>query len=210
MSATSTAAPIPIIPIEQRALDSVEQRNLDAFNARMRPHAAEYSRRFNEIVNSRRNVRHRLRQLRALVTDVTSHVKANTACRRGCSHCCHIPVIIHEEEAAMIGEEIGRKAQRPARWWRKDRDLKAFDSSYANPCTFLVNNECSIYEHRPLACRQQWNMAATADLCKMDAIRDGVPYLNLRMFDDAAVRICGTPNVGELREFFPPDARVKS
>lgn len=185
-----------VIPIEP------EQANLEAYNARMRPHAAEYHRRINEIVNSRRSVRARLEQLRALVDDVTSHVQSNSACSRGCAHCCHIAVVVHEQEAAMIGEEIGRAPKRPAKYWR-DGDIDKFDASYANPCTFLVDNECSIYEHRPLACRQHWNMGASADPCRMDAVRDGIPYLNLRMFDQAAVLICGDDRIAELRQFFP-------
>jgi Fe-S-cluster containining protein len=188
---------IPILP---------ERENMDAFNARMRPHAGEYHRRINEIVSSKRGARVRLLQLRALLDDVTSHVQTNTPCRRGCAHCCHIPVVIHEHEAGLIGDEIGRMPERPKKYWRRG-DLQKFETSYSNPCAFLGDeNECTIYEHRPIACRKHISMAADDALCRLDEIRDGVPYLNLFMFDQAAALICADERVAELRQFFPRSA----
>jgi Fe-S-cluster containining protein len=179
---------------------SLSQFNLDAFNERMRPHQPGYHKRINAIVQSRAPVRVRLRQLHALLDEVTAHVGENAACKRGCSHCCHIPVGVLEPEAAMLGAAINVKPKRPKKWRSGFADVK---SGYDNPCTFLVDNECTIYEHRPIACRIHYNMDADADMCRLDEIRNGVPYLNLKMFNEAAVLICQTRHLGDIREFFP-------
>ncbi|MGF6792788.1 YkgJ family cysteine cluster protein [Paraburkholderia sp. 35.1] len=145
-----------------------------------------------------------------------------SACRKGCSHCCHIPVLLPAQEAALIGHRIGVAPAKVTGVTAKD----AVRSGYDNPCPFLKDDACSIYESRPLACRQQVNMDSDALLCELvgdEATK--VPYLNLMDYNTALVYITSVswtrrghharsgrpalrerftmPDVGDIREFFP-------
>jgi hypothetical protein len=78
------------------------------------------------------------------------------ACRKGCAHCCVQPVAISALEAFSVVRLIRdrpdiagamRKAGERIRQAPKDRRL--FDML----CPMLVDQACSIYEDRPLSCR---------------------------------------------------------
>lgn len=80
------------------------------------------------------------------------------ACKKGCSHCCNIWVSASVPEIFYLakllrGQASGREmAVREAHaatepYTHEQRPYHPF------PCGFLENNECSIYEHRPVACR---------------------------------------------------------
>ncbi|SHH63215.1 YkgJ family cysteine cluster protein [Ferrimonas marina] len=69
-------------------------------------------------------------------------------CRRGCNHCCYIPVEVCLIEAAVIAESCGHQ-QLPL----ADRTIPVIQER--TPCPFLKDGECSVYEVRPLACRMK-------------------------------------------------------
>jgi Fe-S-cluster containining protein len=107
-----------------------------------------------------------------------------TACKIGCSHCCHYMIPLSPAEAFRLGEEIQqmprerkRKTIRSmliaARRVLKYRipkltaeghseklqtlNLKIISewyNSFQLPCPFLTDNACSIYANRPIACRE--------------------------------------------------------
>lgn len=68
-------------------------------------------------------------------------------CKKGCSHCCHVPVLVTAVEAFYIQEKTGIEANIVK---RKKEKCRVPDGS---PCPFLKNDACSIYEYRPIACR---------------------------------------------------------
>ena len=89
-----------------------------------------------------------------VITDLAfRHATGRAACSRGCSHCCYIAVALTTVEAKAIGEQIGVESKNIADV--APRDPKSF--SRDTPCPFLENDECSIYEHRPLECRANFN-----------------------------------------------------
>lgn len=66
-------------------------------------------------------------------------------CTKGCSACCHVQVALPAIEAYYIEQRTGNKI---TNW-----EMEKVDITKSSPCTFLKNGECSIYEHRPGACR---------------------------------------------------------
>jgi Fe-S-cluster containining protein len=76
---------------------------------------------------------------------MASDVNPHMACKRGCNYCCHSPVALTQVEALVIAEAAGLEADcSPGRTSTPDEVGDA-------PCPFLKNNECSIYEFRPMA-----------------------------------------------------------
>jgi uncharacterized protein len=81
-------------------------------------------------------------------------------CRKGCSHCCHGPVEIWPQEAALLvkaAHEAGIELDR-ARLERQGR--QSIDTWRQQPgtdtaCVFLDGDgACRVYESRPNACRK--------------------------------------------------------
>ena len=81
-------------------------------------------------------------------------------CRKGCSHCCHGPVEIWPQEAALL-VEIAREAgidmdeARLERQSRHNVDSWRQQPAADTACVFLGDDgACKVYEFRPNACRK--------------------------------------------------------
>ncbi len=160
-----------------------------------------------DIMNSPEPTWTRLRKLYALLDELNSFNRENVACRRGCGHCCHTQVAMAPAEAEMLGMAIHRKPKDVARH-NAPGHYDAQPYGYHTPCTFLKNNECSIYEHRPLACRKLVNADIDNLLCQLTAPPGPpVPYLDRTVFDVAYVAVCAVgssfPKSADIREYFP-------
>jgi Fe-S-cluster containining protein len=81
-------------------------------------------------------------------------------CRKGCSHCCHGPVDIWPQEAALLVEvvrasgvdidraRLERQSGQTVDTWRKQPEAD-------RACVFLGGDgACRVYESRPNACRK--------------------------------------------------------
>jgi Fe-S-cluster containining protein len=85
------------------------------------------------------------------------------ACQAGCDHCCHQPVGLTPPEALAIAAHLrqtlgkGELAAVAARLAQRQRETRGLSSAQRfspdQPCPFLDQGRCSIYEVRPLACR---------------------------------------------------------
>lgn len=147
----------------------------------------------------------RLRMLYKIADEMMAHTQGFVACKRGCSHCCYTPVPITPIEADLIGADI-RVKRRTAPLREVATPTQPFEG-YTKPCTFLVNGACSIYEHRPLACRIHYSVDDDDMLCRLD--HPGpipVPYLDVTPFRTAYLALTGM-RVADIREFFPKGAR---
>jgi hypothetical protein len=142
-----------------------------------------------------------------------------SACKDQCSHCCNIGVMITEQEAGVIGKEIGRKPESPAVgnfiqgdegvdpevFWNATSQMT--DEFTGVPCTFLGSDKrCTIYEFRPMACRHQINLDFDGLLCEIvPGSNIPVPYLNMSNSKFAYLFAMGLRSkISDIRHFFKP------
>jgi len=174
------------------------QRAADRINTRTRPHMPAYSSQLNALIDKKATTRQKLRELRQFVDTFMTHNQDDAACRKGCSHCCHTPVSVSQTEAAYIGDALGLKPKTMTGWSR------GMESGYRVPCPFLVNDACSIYAQRPIACRIHVNLDQDELLCRL--IPEGpvsVPLMDVKPLQLAWLKIVGEEAISDIRAFFP-------
>ncbi len=208
-----------------RIADKTGQRNARAINERFPP---GYLQSINErlrvltrdtgapvdplgTLSKPLRILRRLSEIYAIADELNSFNGDNVACRRGCNHCCHIAVALTDVEAQLVGSKIGRMPRPAGKLWR-NYDASAFDYGYHNPCTFLRDGECSIYENRPLACRTLLNADSDPLLCELTPPGPGpeVPYLNrmplTQAFADIGLELGPMgARIADIREYFPKE-----
>lgn len=154
--------------------------------------------------NHAKSPRERLLALYRVADILGRAIAPYAACKARCSHCCHIPVAMAPTEARLIGSKTGRRAASPSLSLKADEGIAM---GYGNPCPFLKDDACSIYEHRPLMCRVHWNMDDDALLCELHPEIDvgiPVPYMDVTSFRKLYIFICG-PLMADIRRFFPEE-----
>ena len=85
-----------------------------------------------------------------------------TACARRCGHCCRLPVLVSPVEAVIILRTLRRRvsASEFRRMAARIREVARATEGLQDPariirdiaCPLLVNEECSVYDVRPLGC----------------------------------------------------------
>lgn len=162
----------------------------------------------NAIIQSREAKPVKYIRLREISDQLNATVKKHTPCRRGCSGCCHLATSITQHEAEIIGRYTGRKPRKlPETTLVRTRALIAMrDSIYGTPCTFLKNDECSIYPARPLQCRLHHSLMEDARPCSapLGTIVAKFDFRNV----ERALTECESLHspIGDIREFFPLEA----
>jgi Fe-S-cluster containining protein len=109
-----------------------------------------------------------------LIAKATEESTIKPACRAGCAYCCHYKVEVMAHEMFLIKDYLQKN-------WPAAQIKDLLNEAEANApiirsltqeqhlttnikCTFLVNNQCSIYSVRPFKCR---NFHATdANACE--------------------------------------------
>lgn len=178
------------------------QRQAEAFNAKL-PRAVQdrLNKLLRAIMAQKMKRASALKELLALADTISAVAAPLAACKKGCSHCCHIPVSIHTADAQRIGRAIGRPPASPRLSLKE-----GIEYGYHMPCPFLKDNACSIYEHRPLPCRVQFNLDKDALLCELvQGVSVPVPYLDLTYLKGAYAMLA-VGGMADIREFFPPAA----
>lgn len=142
-------------------------------------------------------------QFQKLADRLNQAVMPHAACSRGCSHCCNIAVMSFPFEAERIGQHIGRAPQ--ALTGIPDSPEAAVDAHNGEPCPFLKDHQCSIYEVRPLACRMHANIGDSPFFCdtSIPSEQTIVPSLDANAFWQGVVVTFGIDAHRDLREFFP-------
>lgn len=190
-------------------------RNGAIVSATLRPYLRGWSDRLNALVASPLPVPLKLKGLYKVAGEITALAAPFAACKSGCSACCHMATMVALPEAQLMAESIGVKMRMPVKWMPSPFDDDAtekrdeFAASFHDTpraCPFLIDRKCSIYEHRPLACRIHLNMAANAEPCQMDQARESAT-LDLISLDHAYALICRTLRYQDIREYFPRGMR---
>lgn len=128
-----------------------------------------------------------------------------TPCKRGCSGCCHMNVQISGIEARYIERKTRHKAV--ALTDSIQHDITEFEGQ---ACPFLKDRACSIYEHRPHACRMHMTFDADSYWCQPGRLNQAtLAFVNSKevalavaMLEIEQVgneRACGA----DIRDFFP-------
>lgn len=97
-----------------------------------------------------------IRKLRALhqeMTIISAAIAPYVACEKGCTACCHYTVHLYPIEAELIEKRTQHQ--------RLSQPTPEADF-HGEPCPFLTNGGCGIYEDRPMACRQHVALTNTA------------------------------------------------
>jgi len=206
------------VAVRQAGMEGVWQSRAEAAARHLDPVARQ---RILTQATSARTRAQRVFWLRRAGDALVAATAASSACKPGCSACCNIGVSISEAEAAVIGKEIGRAPTNiPADLCDTtpspsegveviEAALVKFQAMakryYGTPCTFLVNHTCSIYESRPIACRQLVNMDVDDLLCRIVPGHEVlVPHLDTRPEKLAYFLALGPGSrFADLREWFP-------
>lgn len=193
---TTLRAQFPVIQAHAK-------KSVDAVATEMdkRRHRTAVSQLLTAANSSATKLAHAVKLLHEAADILNSAAAPHAACKRNCSHCCHIPVALAQIEADVIGKSIGRKPRQLA------RTLPTRETSgYAQPCPFLKEGACSIYAHRPLACRLHISLAPHDELCRLlPGVSVPVPLLNTQTFQALYVIRCERQPMGDIRDFFPPE-----
>lgn len=161
------------------------------------------------IARENASARSKRRKFIAISIRMTAALAPHVACKPGCSHCCHMNTMIYEHEAIRLADVTGRKMVRlPYR--PRDVVVMVGDQFNRKPCTFLVENKCSVYEDRPLVCRTHHSLRDTSNACSMDI--PAAQHLRPPMYDPDILEV---PYMelnerynpfepwGNIAEFFP-------
>ncbi len=142
----------------------------------------------------------KLRKIYALTDALTTFVAPYMVCEKGCSHCCRIDVLVTFVEAQYIEKNLGPVLC-------AGHAISSGHSEAKRPCPFLSDDStCSIYEHRPFACRTYYALDNPA-LCE-DANAFHVTYTSKsnRMLNELLNMIGfinGNRPIRDIRDFFP-------
>lgn len=182
-----------IIERVQKASDGIKKSHLDALIARA-DNAAQAGRDHEHI-----------KWLRKACDTITQPFSAASACKKGCSHCCHIAVAITEPEAQLIAKVSKKKLAQPPRRPPSQVEQNA-SRFYGSACPFLQNGACSIYDSRPIACRAQLNADVDDLLCQLldpeQKEMPMVPYVDLRFIKMRTITRLDM-RIADIREWFP-------
>lgn len=146
--------------------------------------------------------RAKLRHIYRLVDDLSTIRAPFVACRKGCSYCCHMNVTITKDEAAQISRAAGRRvAQLVA-------SIQHEPTKFAgHACPFLSQDGlCSVYEHRPLACRLHASFFEDSAACHPSIMNKvNVPKVEFSGPEEAVKATSGGAEliVADIRDFFP-------
>ena len=194
---------IPVLTVEQRQQRASAQ--LDDFFHTVPPDIREKVQtlpRRIEQMNARLPIK--LQEILRTADQIFGYAGKYAACARGCGHCCHVHVPIADFEAAYIAHHVGIKALPLKQSKHHDR----MEYSGETPCPFLKNEECSIYEHRPLTCRMHLNFDIDNYWCLHENWNDAdaaIPRPNINPLMDAYHQLASKtqPVVADIRDYFP-------
>ena len=123
-------------------------------------------------------------------------LKDRIACREGCAWCCYsqvrasVPEVLRIAEylrTALSQDDLAATCQRLAALDEKTRGMSNLQRAEAAlPCALLVNDRCSVYSVRPIACRKYHS--ADASVCER-SFKETTNSLSIPMFYSVFERV---------------------
>lgn len=167
-----------------------------------------------ELVDIKLSKNAKLTMLRKLIDGLNVLIVQNIACSKGCSSCCYMATLTFSIEVENISTQVKIKPKKFKGIFKNLNDEKLANIQHTIqgvPCTFLKNNECSIYDIRPLACRLHHNLSNSPQMCdtSLDSETTCIPKIDLPLFQQAMVIMFGDrgDSMGDIREAFPTSAK---
>lgn len=158
-----------------------------------------------EVMRENASARSKLKRVYRVMDHISVYRVGHVACRRGCSACCRMNVTITSLEAETIAAAIGRPAARVT-----ETIAHSQDKFVGTPCPFLVADECSIYDDRPLSCRKHASYFTTEKWCSPPHLNTvQAPLVSFGGLDEALAVISakrGTVVFADIRDFFGANA----
>lgn len=178
-------------------------RRRDAYMASIDPQISAREDALPEVLRTvNASVPTKLRRVYAVVDELTAAAQPFVACGKGCSACCHMNVMISDAEARMIAKET---ELRPVSFPRSRKYEPAAFSGAA--CPFLREGVCSIYQHRPFACRKHLSFHTSDYWCRPEHSHEReMPFVRYSAVEEAYFSVTGLGAGGvfaDIREFFP-------
>ncbi len=211
--ALALAAP-PDLPDELLAhlptAEAAASQNMEAVKAASTPELDSLRRQLRRAQTPAVPAKAKVIRLGHIAGQWSTVFSSKAACSSGCSHCCHLAVMVPKSEAKLMAKAIGRQVTEPA----EKLDLEGASDGTAflgDPCTFLIGNRCSLYDHRPMMCRTLVNMDSVDTLCQIvKGIDVPVPYLNTVEMKAYFAYLTQTEQFADIREWFPAEAPQKA
>lgn len=154
------------LPRSAESLEIVVERRIQAAihdHPLMAPNALE--RKSTLIAQENASIATKRRKIFELADEFNRVLQPHTAFQNGCSHCCSLPTLIYRFEAERLAKASGRRLT-PMSFRPREVVVNAARRFYGQPCPFLVNNHCSVYNDRPLICRLHHSLNDDATECK--------------------------------------------
>ena len=185
--------------------NAAAQKNVDWLAENKKVQYAELSLHFKQLSSAQNNPATRLHRIRFIAGEWSKIVTEVGACRKGCSHCCHIAVLIPKSEAKLIAKASGRPLNKTTQG--VELGVALDHTKYqGTPCTFLKDGACSVYDSRPFVCRTLANMDDSPILCELvPDVAVPVPYANAFRLQTTFVAIAHAEKYADIREWFAPE-----
>ncbi len=154
-----------------------------------------------KVARENASARSKLKRVYRLMDEMSVYRAHHVACRRACSACCRMNITITALEAETIAAATGRPAAPVANSIEHQQD-----KFVGSPCPFLVADECSIYDNRPLSCRKHASYFITEKWCSpphMNTVQ--APLVRFGGLDEALTLLStkkGTAVFADIRDFF--------
>ncbi len=156
--------------------------------------------RYVEEAMHTQNMRQRVIWMYRAADQLGLATKNVAPCKNGCAHCCYQPVLVTPSEAKIIEESGAARIN-----WDTELGNRPNKEYVGQPCPFLKDNKCSIYQVRPFSCRVHYSLDKDSMLCEVHPGENiQAPYLDNRPLYDAYFASVGVEitRTADIRDWF--------